>query len=94
MPANAEWNKTKDRLVEEVAALGFPKELGEMVAKNLRSPKAMERMISYLSYVKPNTAELIVDEMLAICSDIDAWRDKKESLEANAKYNEILNNGL
>ncbi|MCR4928396.1 MAG: hypothetical protein K5988_00200 [Lachnospiraceae bacterium] len=94
MPANAEWNKTKDRLVEEVAALGFPKELGEMVAKNLGSPKAMERMISYLSYVKPNTAELIVDEMLAICSDIDAWRDKKESLEANAKYNEILNNGL
>ena len=91
MPANAEWNKTKDRLVEEVAALGFPKELGEMVAKNLGSPKAMERMISYLSYVKPNTAELIVDEMLAICSDIDAWRDKKESLEANAKYNEILN---
>ena len=94
MPVNAEWNKTKDRLVEEVAALGFPKELGEMVAKNLGSPKAMERMISYLSYVKPNTAELIVDEMLAICSDIDAWRDKKESLEANAKYNEILNNGL
>lgn len=94
MAANAEWNKTKDRLVEEVAALGFPKELGEMVAKNLGSPKAMERMISYLSYVKPNTAELIVDEMLAICSDIDAWRDKKESLEANAKYNEILNNGL
>ena len=94
MTANAEWNKTKDRLVEEVAALGFPKELGEMVAKNLGSPKAMERMISYLSYVKPNTAELIVDEMLAICSDIDAWRDKKESLEANAKYNEILNNGL
>ena len=94
MPANAEWNKTKDRLVEEVAALGFPKELGEMVAKNLGSPKAMERMICYLSYVKPNTAELIVDEMLAICSDIDAWRDKKESLEANAKYNEILNNGL
>jgi len=94
MPANAEWNKTKDRLVEEVASLGFPKELGEMVAKNLGSPKAMERMISYLSYVKPNTAELIVDEMLAICSDIDAWRDKKESLEANAKYNEILNNGL
>ena len=84
----------RDRLVEEVAALGFPKELGEMVAKNLGSPKAMERMISYLSYVKPNTAELIVDEMLAICSDIDAWKDKKESLEANAKYNEILNNGL
>ena len=94
MPSNNEWSKTKNRLVEEIAALGFPAELGEMVAKNLGSPQAMERMISYLSYVKPNTAELIVDEMLAICSDINAWRDKKESLEANARYNEILNNGL
>ena len=94
MPSNIEWSKTKNRLVEEIAALGFPAELGEMVAKNLGSPQAMERMISYLSYVKPNTAELIVDEMLAICSDINAWRDKKESLEANARYNEILNNGL
>lgn len=94
MPSNIEWSKTKNRLVEEIAALGFPAELGEMVAKNLGSPQAMERMISYLSYVKPNTAELIVDEMLAICSDINAWKDKKESLEANEKYNEILNNGL
>ena len=94
MPSNIEWSKTKNRLVEEIAALGFPAELGEMVAKNLGSPQAMERMISYLSYVKPNTAELIVDEMLAICSDINAWKDKKESLEANAKYNEILNNCL
>lgn len=94
MSSNAEWSKTKNRLVEEIAALGFPAELGEMVAKNLGSPQAMERMISYLSYVKPNTAELIVDEMLAICSDINAWKDKKESLEANARYNEILNNGL
>ena len=94
MPSNIEWSKTKNRLVEEIAALGFPAELGEMVAKNLGSPQAMERMISYLSYVKPNTAELIVDEMLAICSDVNAWRDKKESLEANARYNEILNNGL
>ena len=94
MPSNIEWSKTKNRLVEEIAALGFPAELGEMVAKNLGSPQAMERMISYLSYVKPNTAELIVDEMLAICSDINAWKDKKENLEANAKYTEILNNGL
>ena len=94
MEQHSEWIKTKNRLVEAVHSLGFPRELGEMVAKNLVSPKAMERMLSYLSYVKPNTAELIVDEMLAICSDIDAWKDKKASLEANERYNEILNNGL
>ena len=86
-----EWNQTKDRLVDAIKALGFRAELGELVAKNLGSPKAMERMIAYLSYVKPNKEELIVDEMLAICSDINAWKDKKAS---DAAYNDILNKGL
>ena len=51
-------------------------------------------MTVYLTEVKPATPELVVDEMLAICSDIESWRTKKESLEANARYNEVLNNGL
>ena len=54
----------------------------------LGSPKAMERMISYLHNVKPNKAELIVDEALAIFSDIDRCRNKKAAEEANARYNE------
>ena len=44
--------------------------------------------------VQPKKAELVVDEMLAICSDIARWRDKKESERANAAYNEILYFGL
>ena len=51
-------------------------------------------MMGYLYNVKPRSAELIVDEMLAICSDIDRWREKKASEEANARYNEILNYGF
>ena len=78
----------------EIERLGFPKELGEMIAKNLGSPKAMDRMIAYLYYVKPQKEELIVDEMLAICSDIAAWKDKKASEQANAAYNEVLNMGF
>ena len=88
------WRRTKDALVQSVERLGFPAELGEAVARNLGSPKAMERMISYLDYVKPKSEELIVDEMLAICSEIDAWREKKASEEANARYNEMLYYGL
>ena len=84
------WTRTKDELVRSVERLGFPAELGEAVAKHLGSPKAMERMISYLDYVKPKSEELIVDEMLAICADINAWREKKESQEAQAKYNARL----
>ena len=88
------WRRTCNELVAAVAELGFPEELGYAVAKNLGSPKAMERMISYLHYVKPRKEELIVDEMLAICSEIDAWRRKKESQEANVAYNALLYYGL
>ncbi len=89
-----EWSRKRDELVSAIRGLGFQKELGEQIARQLGSPKAMDRMLAYLYNVKPKTAELVVDEMLAICSDIDAWHDKKAAEEANAKYNEILYYGL
>ena len=92
--ADREWIRTKDRLVETIVRLGFREDLGIAVAKNLGSPKAMDRMISYLVNVKPKSEELLVDEMLAICSEIAAWREKKASEEANARYNEMLDQGL
>ena len=88
------WARTRDDLVRAVESLGFRAELGEVIARHLGSPKAMERMIAYLKYVKPQSEELVVDEMLAIRSEIDAWREKKASQEANAHYNEMLNRGL
>ena len=30
---------------------------------------------------------VLVDEMLAICAEIETWRQKKESQEAQARYN-------
>ena len=92
--ADTEWNRTRDRLVAEIKKLGFREDLGNAVAKNLGSPKAMERMISYLVNVKPRKEELLIDEMLAICSEIEAWKERKASQEANARYNEMLLNGL
>ncbi|MCR4642353.1 MAG: hypothetical protein K5697_10035 [Lachnospiraceae bacterium] len=89
-----EWIRARDELVRELKSLGFPEELGMQIAKQLGSPKAMSRMMGYLVNVRPRSAELIVDEMLAICSDIDRWRDKKACEDANAKYNELLYYGL
>ena len=89
-----EWARTRDELVHSITELGFPEELGHEIAKNLGSPKAMRRMMSYLYNVKPKSIELVVDEMLAICSEIQAWREKKASEAANAKYNEMLYYGL
>lgn len=88
------WSRTRDDLVHAVERLGFPAELGEAIARHLGSPKAMERMISYLNHVSPGSEELIVDEMFAIRSEIDAWREKKASEEANARYNEMRRYGL
>lgn len=89
-----EWTRKHDELVAAIEQLGFPGELGDQIARQLGSPKAMDRMMAYLYNVKPRTAELIVDEMLAICSDVDAWHNKKAAEEANAKYNEMLYYGL
>ena len=94
MLSGQEWKSAKNTLTAEMKKLGFREELGEAVAKNLGSPKAMARMTAYLRYVRPRKEELVVDEMLAICSEIAAWKEKKAGEEANAAYNELLYHGL
>ncbi len=84
------WLEAKNRLVKAVSALGFAPEFGEVMARQLGSPKAIDRMTSYVYQARPGTEEMLVDEMLAICGEIDAWREKKASQEAQEKYNARL----
>ena len=51
-PDQREWSRTRDELADAVASLGLPKELGDAMAKNLGSPKAMRRMIAYVINIK------------------------------------------
>jgi len=88
------WNAAKDELVGIIVDLGLPEEFGYEIAKGLGSPQAMHRMTTYLKNTRPKSPEPIVDEMLAIRSQIDSWKEKKKSEEANARYNEILRYGL
>jgi hypothetical protein len=44
--------------------------------------------------LRPESGELVVDEMLAIRAEIDSWNDMKEALDANARYNEMRYYGL
>ncbi len=81
-------------MIKALTALDFPAEIGEQIARQLGSPGAMDRMSGYLYNVKPHSIELVVDEMLAIRSEIEAWREKKACEEANARYNELLYYGL
>ena len=91
---NEEWIRSRDSLIRTLKTLGFPEDLGHAIAGHLGSPKAINRMTAYLQYVRPGTVELVVDEMLAIRSEIDAWREKKANEEANEAYNRILYEGL
>ena len=85
------WALARNRLAASVADLGYPEEFADLLAKQLKSPKAIDRMASWMDQARPDSMELIVDEMLAICEEIDAWREKKESREAQAGYSSWLN---
>ena len=94
MSGNKEWTEARDSLVDMVTGLGFPEELGHHMARMLGSPKAIRRMTKYLEYERPKDIETVVDEMLAICGEIDSWKEKKGNEEANAAYNDVLRYGL
>ena len=85
------WAQARDRLAAAVEALGYPEEFAGLLAKQLGSPKAIDRLASYLYQAKPAGMEMIIDEMLAIRAEIDAWREKKENRDAQAGYNAWLN---
>ncbi len=90
----SEWTAARNELVKIITELGFPAEFGEHAARMLGSPKAIRRMTSYLQYERPTDIETVADELLAICGEIDAWKEKKGSEEANSKYNEVLRYGF
>ena len=85
------WAQARDRLAGTITSLGFPEEFADLLAKQLGSPKAIDRMTDWLYHVRPRSVEMVVDEMLAICSDIEAWKKKKESQEAQWGYTRWLN---
>ena len=84
------WVQARDRLVAAVTGIDFSAELAELMARQLGSPKAIDRMVSYIRQAHPRTEEMLVDEMLAICAEIETWREKKEGQEAQARYNARL----
>ena len=87
MTANQyQWAQARDRLVAAVTGIGFSAELAELMARQLGSPRAIDRMTSYIYQARPRTEEMLV----AICAEIETWREKKESQEAQARYNARL----
>ncbi|MCR5450969.1 MAG: hypothetical protein K6F23_16400 [Solobacterium sp.] len=80
-----------DKLISVLMRMGYPREFGTVIAQELHSEKMINRMTSYLIKAKPDRPEEIVDEMLAIKSDVEQWIRKKKAEHTNRKINEYLN---
>ncbi|MDD6154649.1 MAG: hypothetical protein PUB39_03735 [Eubacteriales bacterium] len=86
--------KTKGELLRLIVHMGYPAAFAEMIAQGLQSERGMARMIGYLKGARPESAEEIADEMLAIQADRDAWIRKKSSEYYNSRLNIYMNEGL
>ena len=85
------WRLARNRRAAAAASRGYPAEFADLLAKQLGSPKAIDRLASYLDQAHPGSMEMIIDEMLAIRAEIEAWREKKESQAAQESYSAWLN---
>ena len=83
--------EAREALVRTTARLGYPAELGELLADELRSEVAMRRMIGYLLQAQPTSMEEIADELLAIKANQDRWIEQKISEHANASITAFYN---
>ena len=90
-PQQFVFSQARDRLIQAVTACGFPAELGELCARQIGSPKGIDRLTSYIYNVRPKSEELLVDEMLAIADQIRGWREKKDAENAQWRYSMWLN---
>ena len=82
------------QLYEMMLNRGYPKNLCDLVTRNLNTDYTATRMIGYLSHYSYLPEVEIVDEMLAILSDRNAIIQKKEEEQAQVKMNEIYRFGL
>ena len=85
-----QWAQARDQLSAALSAAGYPAELAQLMAQQLGSPRAIDRMTAYVRHGYARNMEMLADEMLAICADTENWREKKESQEAQTKYNARL----
>ena len=85
-----QWAEARDHLRAAIGSLGYPSDLADLLARDLGSPRGINRLTSYIYHAKPGSLEMIVDEMLAIKGQIETWRGRKESEAAQAAYNARL----
>ncbi len=84
----------REELMTVLEYLGYPREFGLLLISELKYDKAVTRLLSYIRQFRPGSAEVIADEMLAIKSDFEKYKDKAVAEHCNMKYNEMMNEGI
>ncbi|MDO4806281.1 MAG: hypothetical protein Q4A07_03445 [Coriobacteriales bacterium] len=79
------------KLANAIVWLGYPEEFAQVLASELRSANAMERMAAYVRNARPTSPEQIADEMLTIVADRNRWVEQKMSEHANATMTAFYN---
>lgn len=86
-------NYERQQLIHAVVDLGYPRELGNLLADELGGSWSMTRMTEYLRGTRPQSLELIADELVSIIDMRHAIAEKNETERANAGWNAFLNRG-
>ena len=81
----------RQELIRALERMGYDRHFGEALANELRTERAMRRMLGYLRQANPKRIEDIADELVAICDERDRWVEKKAAEWFNSKYNAYLN---
>ena len=82
------------QLYKMLISRGYPESFCDLVTKNLNTDFTASRMIGYLYHYSDLPPEEIADEMLAILSDRNRIMQKKEMESNNARWNQILMQGV
>lgn len=94
MTSFTQLDVARRNLIDVLVRMGYPAEFGELIAGELGGENSIRRMTGYLLHAHPNDPDEIVDEMLAICSDRDRWREKKENEYYASRYYTMMRGGF
>ena len=73
---------------------GYPEPFCDQITKNLNTDWTARRMLGYLSHYQKLPMEEVADEMLSILADRNRIMEKKRMEEVNARWNEMMEQGL
>lgn len=84
------YSEYSKELYLELQRRGYDEKFCRLISRELHTDFTARRMLGYLRQFPSLPMEEVVDEMLAIEADRDAWIKKKQSEHAQQSINEFM----